>query len=104
MGKLFIPRSLGKKKTLYEQTFKTEEYFCFDYFNPEAEDSLKGFRLIAGRYQPIQPNEAGWLWSEKLGLWVGTWPGTYKRDQSTWMRFYTNNGSDSFTVTVNRQC
>lgn len=83
---------LGKKKRLYEQTFKTEEYFCFDYFKPFACDSLKGFRLIAGRYQPIQPNEKGWLWSEKLGLWVGTWPGTYKRDQSTWMRFYTKEG------------
>lgn len=81
------------KKALYEQTFRTTEYFCFDYLNPEGKDSLLGWRLDeVGHYQPIKPNEDGRLWSEKLQLWVGKWDGTYQRDQTTWLRFYSEEG------------
>ncbi len=84
---------LEEKKKLYEQTFGTREYFCFDYLNPEAENSLMGWRLDAhGRYQPIQADERGWLWSEMLELWVGRWSGTLLRDETTWLRFYTPEG------------
>ena len=83
----------GKKKDLYEQVFKTREYFCFEYMNPTADPNLFGWRLDAhGRYQPITANEQGWLWSEELDLWVGTWDGRLEHDTTTWMRFYTANG------------
>jgi hypothetical protein len=89
---------LGPKKNLYEQVFGTTEYFCFDYLNPEGEDSLLGWRLSSGRYQPITPNEQGWLWSEKLQLWIGKWQGTYDRDKSTWLRFYSEEGELVLTL------
>lgn len=84
---------LGEKKDLYEQTFHTREYFCFDYMNPTSEQSLMGWRLDAtGHYQPIEPDARGWLWSEELELWVGTWEGIIERDSTTWLRFYTADG------------
>lgn len=83
---------LGNKKTFYEQVFKTAEYFVFDPFNP---DSLQGWRLVKQRYQALSPNSQGWLWSEKLSLWLGTWEGavdTFRLEYGTWLRFYDQNG------------
>jgi len=86
-------RDLGEKKALYEQTFHTREYFCYEYIDPQANPRLYGWRLDAyGRYQPLAPNERGWLWSEELQLWVGDWYGTIERETTLWMRFYTADG------------
>ena len=30
-----------------------------------------GFHLVDGRYQPLQPNPQGWLWSQQLELYLG---------------------------------
>lgn len=59
----------GPKKKLYAETFRTPEYFWFD---PEP-DSLEfaGFALNRGRYEPIQANESGLLWSDQLQLHLG---------------------------------
>ncbi|MCP4702021.1 MAG: Uma2 family endonuclease, partial [Gammaproteobacteria bacterium] len=38
-------KDLKEKKDLYEQTFRTREYFCFDYLAPQKENSLSGWRL-----------------------------------------------------------
>ncbi len=76
----------GVKKTIYEGIFRTRDYLVFDPFNP---DSLQGWRLDANfRYQPLVPNEQGWLWCETLGFWLGTWEGTIERDTAPWLRFY----------------
>lgn len=84
---------LGEKKQLYEQTFRTHEYVCFDYLNPTEGDSLLGWRLDAhGRYQPIEADSRGWLWSKGLALWIGRWSGSILRDDTVWMRFYTSDG------------
>lgn len=84
---------LGKKKRLYERTFRTREYVCFDYLNPAGEASLLGWRLDEhGQYQPIAADSRGWLWSEGLELWVGRWSGSILRDNTVWMRFYTPDG------------
>ncbi len=86
-------KDLGEKKRLYEQTFRTREYFCFDYLNPMKDDSLRGWRLgPGGRYQALTANKRGWLWSEELELWVGRWSGIILRDDTVWMRFYTPEG------------
>ena len=55
------------KKTLYQNTFRTPEYFWFD---PETLEFV-GFSLNRGHYQPIQPNQQGLLWSEQLQLLLG---------------------------------
>lgn len=79
-----INEDLGPKKSLYEQTFRTPEYFCYNPFH----NRLHGWRLIGGRYQELQPNEKGWLWSEELQLWVGTWEGKVLKVNEIWLRFY----------------
>ena len=83
-----IDVDLGTKKDLYERTFRTPEYFCFD---PTAEE-LIGWRFTSGHYEPIDPNEQGWLWSEEMDLWLGVWQGEFQRTDTLWLRFYTPEG------------
>jgi Uma2 family endonuclease len=74
------------KKTLYEQTFKTREYYWYDPFDPRE---FQGWRLDSdNRYHAMTPDARGWIWSPALQLWIGRWEGTYRRDQTTWLRFY----------------
>ncbi|MGF1568741.1 MAG: Uma2 family endonuclease [Nodosilinea sp.] len=84
----------GIKKDLYEQVFRTPDYFVFDPFDPST---LAGWRLdLALGYQPLSPNESGWLWCETLDLWLGPWEGVISREPATgscfWLRFYTPQG------------
>jgi Uma2 family endonuclease len=72
------------KKALYEKTFRTPEYYCFD---PDT-GKLDGWRLVGKRYEPIVANEQGWLWCEELGVWVGLWEGRYQNLNGTWPRFF----------------
>ncbi|TMQ29953.1 MAG: Uma2 family endonuclease [Planctomycetota bacterium] len=77
------------KKRIYERTFHTHEYFCYD---PDTQH-LEGWRLgETGRYQDIQPNEQGWLRCEEFGLWLGTWTGKYLEHEGTFPRFYDDQG------------
>lgn len=55
------------KKRLYQDTFRTPEYF---WFSPESLE-LAGFRLRDGEYCPINANDNGLFWSESLGLFLG---------------------------------
>lgn len=85
----------GVKKALYEKVFKTQDYYIFDPFDS---NSLEGWHLELGRgYQPLSPNDQGWLWCETLQLWLGTWEGVIDREPATgtcdWLRFYDNQGS-----------
>ncbi len=56
-----------KKKNLYQNIFRTPNYLWFDPVSLE----FQGFRLSQGKYEPIQPNENGYLWSEQLELYLG---------------------------------
>lgn len=60
-----IDRTL--KKELYQDRFRTPEYF---YFSPETLE-LKGYRLMGNKYQEINPESRSYLWSEVLGLYLG---------------------------------
>lgn len=79
---------LSKTKQLYEQVFRTSEYYCI----APGVARLFGWRLAQGGYQPIVPDERGWLWSEELQLWLGAWHGTFLADEHTWLRFYQPDG------------
>jgi Uma2 family endonuclease len=57
----------GFKKQLYQDTWRTPDYFWFD---PESLE-FEGFHLVDGQYQTIEPNPAGQLWSQQLGLFLG---------------------------------
>ena len=80
---------LNDKKAIYEQILKTPDYFVFDPFDP---DSLQGWHLVKQRYQALLPNKHGWLWSETLQLWLGTWEGQVEQDTGVWLRFYDSQG------------
>ncbi len=56
-----------KKKILYQNTFRTPNYFWFDPNTLE----LQGFTILEGQYQAISANDRGYLWSEQLGLYLG---------------------------------
>ncbi|MGF1604546.1 MAG: Uma2 family endonuclease [Thermosynechococcaceae cyanobacterium] len=68
------------KKKLYQDTFRTPEYFWFDPMTLE----FQGFCLMRGQYQPIVPNQQGWLWSEQLDLYLGV--------REAQLRYFTSEG------------
>ncbi len=83
------------KKHLYERTFRTADYYVYDPFEP---NSLQGWHLDGAlRYQPLTPNNQGWLWCETLELWLGTWEGSIRREPPQancyWLRFYDRQGN-----------
>ncbi|MBW4630381.1 MAG: Uma2 family endonuclease [Iphinoe sp. HA4291-MV1] len=57
----------GLKKQIYQDIFRTLDYFWFDPNSLE----FKGFQLVGGQYQELQPNADGWLWSQQLSLYLG---------------------------------
>ncbi len=77
------------KKSLYERTFRTKNYFVYDPFDPS---SLRGWCLDHNqRYQELEKSDRGWLWCSTLGFWLGTWFGTIDRETAPWLRFYDSN-------------
>jgi Uma2 family endonuclease len=70
-----------EKKRLYQDVFRTPDYFWFDPDTLEFE----GFHLLDGVYQPLQPNADGWLWSQQLELYLGI---TQRQ-----LRFFTPEGT-----------
>lgn len=71
----------GEKRRIYEQIFRTPEYFLFD---PETGE-LEGLRLVGGHYQPIAADADGRLASDQLGLLLGS------RDRV--LRLFTRDGA-----------
>jgi len=68
------------KKQLYQNQFRTPEYF---WFSP-SDLEFAGFRLVGNQYQEIAGDERGWRWSEVLGLYLGIEAGK--------LRYFTLNG------------
>jgi Uma2 family endonuclease len=84
-----------EKKDIYEKVFRTAEYFIFD---PRT-NQLEGWRLVQDHYGPVQPNKRGWLWSEQVGQWLGTWQGIFQAKKYTYLRFFDSRGKLSPTST-----
>ena len=70
----------GLKKQIYQDTFRTPDYFWFDPNTLE----FQGYHLLDGQYHELEPNEQGWLWSQQLELYLGI------QDQQ--LRFFTPEG------------
>ena len=70
----------GLKKQIYQDIFRTPDYFWFD---PNSFE-FQGFQLVGGQYQPLAANEQGWLWSQQLQLFLGLENGQ--------LRFFTPQG------------
>ncbi|MCT7948838.1 Uma2 family endonuclease [Ancylothrix sp. C2] len=91
MSKSTANEDTGPKKDIYERIFHTSDYFVYHPFQPQ---SLQGWHLNAQQqYQPLQPNEHGWLWCEKLGFWLGIWEATLERETAPWLRFFDPQGN-----------
>ena len=56
-----------EKKHIYQEIFRTPDYF---WFSPDTLE-FQGFHLVDGKYEDIQPNDKGWLWSHQLQLFLG---------------------------------
>jgi Uma2 family endonuclease len=70
----------GLKKQLYQDTFRTPDYFWFDPISLE----FKGFHLVDGVYEDLIPTPEGWLWSRQLELYLGL--------HDNKLRFFTRDG------------
>ncbi|MEO1207958.1 MAG: Uma2 family endonuclease [Cyanobacteria bacterium J06638_20] len=70
----------GLKKQIYQDIFRTPDYFWFDPYSLE----FAGFHLLDGVYQPIPVTPEGWRWSEQLGLFLGI--------DANQLRFFTAEG------------
>ncbi|MEO1400639.1 MAG: Uma2 family endonuclease [Cyanobacteria bacterium J06635_1] len=55
------------KKLIYQNTFRTPEYFWFD---PDTLE-FAGFLLVGGVYEAMELNEMDRFWSRQLGLYLG---------------------------------
>jgi Uma2 family endonuclease len=70
----------GIKKQLYQDTFRTQEYF---WFSPDTLE-FEGFKLVNKQYEAIAPNPQGWRWSDELGVYLGVLVGR--------LRYFTASG------------
>ena len=70
----------GEKKTLYERVFHTSEYYLYD---PLSHDFV-GYHLQSGRYQPVEPDAQGRVYSPQADLYLVV------RDE--WLRWMTPAG------------
>ena len=70
----------GLKKQIYQDIFRTLDYFWFD----PAKLEFKGFHLVEGQYQEIVADDRGWLWSQQLGFYLGIYENK--------LRFFTAEG------------
>ncbi|MDY6941036.1 MAG: Uma2 family endonuclease [Cyanobacteriota bacterium] len=68
------------KKEIYQDTFRTPDYFLFDPMKLE----LVGYHLLDGKYEDLEPNERGHLWSQQLQLYLGIY--------EDFVRFFTPEG------------
>jgi hypothetical protein len=41
----------------------------------------------------VPPNDKGWIWIEKMQLWLGVWHGVYHGMEADWPRFYDPKGN-----------
>jgi len=81
------------KKELYQDRFRTPEYF---WFSPTTLE-FQGFRLVGHQYHEILPDAQGRRWSEELGLYLGI------HDRN--LRYFAADGymmltSDEFAVQI----
>ncbi len=76
------------KFEIYRDTLRVSNYFIYDRDGYK----LEGWKLVDDEYVPIAPGPNGRLYSDQLGLWLGSWDGDTV-EPSTWPRFYHEDGT-----------
>ena len=76
------------KKTIYERTFRTPDYFLYE----RQGAGVEGFHLVDGAYRPVPPDEHGRWRVESLDLWFGLWQGLKAGIDTRWLRLFDRSG------------
>jgi Uma2 family endonuclease len=71
----------GEKKTLYEQVFRTAEYYLYDPLSQE----FTGYHLRSAYYEEVEPDAQGQISSAVTGLCLTV--------QDGWLRWLTAEGN-----------
>ena len=74
------PNDRVRKKTVYQNNFRTPEYF---WFSPKTLE-FQGHRLINRTYETIAPEPSGLIWSQELELYLGI--------HEEQLRYFTSDG------------
>jgi len=77
-----------EKKKLYDETFHTAEYFCFD----PQDGKLEGWRRNGGGYIPIERDDNGRLWSKQMEVSFEWWTGSFANEHDKWVRMSDIHG------------
>lgn len=76
------------KWTVYERILQIPYYIIYDRYT----DTLSGFRLENGRYQPIEIDTDRKIWLPEANAGLSLWVGKYKRFTRKWLRWYNESG------------
>ena len=77
------------KKQIYQDKMRVGEYFWYDPHNPT---DWAGFSLQNSVYQPIPLDSQNRYISQKLGLALVRWEGSYRDIYTTWLRWTSLEG------------
>lgn len=70
----------GEKKTLYEQLFRTAEYYLYDPLSQE----FMGYHLHGAHYEEARPDAQGRIYSPVTELYLAV--------RNDWLRWFTREG------------
>jgi Uma2 family endonuclease len=76
------------KKLIYQNQWRTQEYFYFDPFT----DEFEGFTLGPQGYEPMLRDEQGRFISRVTGLALRRWVGPFSGVTAPWLRWETLDG------------
>ncbi len=78
----------NEKFELYQDVWKTTEYYLFDFDSMLAE----GWRLIDGKYRAIEPDSSGRIECKQLGMWLGGADIEWRGESRSLPTFYLKDG------------
>ncbi|MDY6937242.1 MAG: Uma2 family endonuclease [Cyanobacteriota bacterium] len=81
-------RDKTDKKQIYQDRLRVPEYFWYDPFNSS---DCQGFSLQNGAYVSLDLQDNRYI-SDRLGLALVCWEGTYKNVPAVWLRWETLDG------------
>ena len=76
------------KWTVYERILQIPYYIIYDRYA----DTLSGFQLVEGRYQPIKIGAERKIWLPEANAGLSLWEGKYKKFTRKWLRWYNKAG------------
>jgi hypothetical protein len=76
------------KMWVYEQAIRVAYYGIYEVSKP----GIEMYRLLDGRYRPMQPNARGRFEVESVGIEIGLWPGRFAGLELPWLRFWDLEG------------